>query len=87
MSSPSLSNKYENMLANIGGDKLLDSGIVELPGITIDKQLQFDQHICNVCMKAQRKLIVLMGIGKYLDFNMLRILFNHCLSLNLNFVH
>ena len=75
------------MLANIGGDKLLDSGIVELPGITIDKQLQFDQHICNVCMKAQRKLIVLMGIGKYLDFNMLRILFNHCLSLNLNFVH
>lgn len=44
-------------------------------GITIENELKFDQHISNVCMKAQRKLTVLTRTRKYLNFSMLKIRF------------
>ena len=68
-------NKYEQMWAKIGNDKILESRTVKLLGITIDNELKFDEHIDNVCMKAQRKLSVLARIRKYLDFNKLRTIF------------
>lgn len=48
---------------------------VKLLGITSVDELKFDEHICNVCMKAQRTLIVLTRIRKYLAFDKLRIFF------------
>ena len=67
-------NKYEQMWAKIGNDKIWESRTVKLLGITIDNELKFDVHI-DVCMKAQRKLSVLARIRKYLDFNKLRTIF------------
>ena len=37
--------------------------------MTIDNGLKFDERIDNVCIKYQRKLMMLMRIRKYLDFN------------------
>ena len=68
-------HKYENIWAKIGDDQIWESRTVKLLGITIDNELKFDEHISNVCDKAQRKLTVLTRIKKYLDFNKLRLLF------------
>ena len=62
------SNRYKQMWAKIGDDKIWESRTVKLLGITIDNELKFDEHISNVYMKAQRKLAVLTRIKKYLDF-------------------
>ena len=53
-------NKYEQMWAKIGNDKIWESRTVKLLGITIDNELKFDEHIDNIWMKAQRKLSVLL---------------------------
>ena len=45
-------SNYEQMWANIGGDKIWESKEVELLGITIDSDLKFDKHIDNICRKA-----------------------------------
>ena len=55
-------NKYEQMWAKIGDYKIYNN--YKLLGITIDKELKFDEHISNVYMKAQRKLTVLTRIKK-----------------------
>ena len=68
-------NKYEQMWAKIGNDKIWESRTVKLLGITIDNELKFDEHIDNICMKAQRKPSVLARIRKYLDFNKSRTIF------------
>ena len=68
-------NKHEQMWAKIDDDKIWESKAVRLLGIAIDNKLNFDKHISNVCMKAQRKLAVLTRIKKDLAFDKLRILF------------
>ena len=37
-------------------------------------ELKFDEHLGNVCLKANRKSTTLKRILKYLDFNKIRIL-------------
>jgi len=68
-------NKHEHMWAKIGEEKIWESKTVKLLGITIDNELKFDDHLSNVCKKAQQKLTVLTRINKYLDFNKMRLLF------------
>ena len=70
-----LGNKHEHMWARVGNDLIWESRTVKLLGITIDNELKFDEHISNICKKAQRKLTILMRLKKYLDFEKLRILF------------
>ena len=43
--------------------------------MTIDNELKFDEHLSNVCLKANRKLSALTRIRKYLDNKKIRILF------------
>ena len=64
-------NKYEQMWAKIGDDKIWESRTVKLLSITIDNEPKFDEHITNVYMKAQRKLTILTKMKKYLDFDKL----------------
>ena len=58
------SNRHEQMWAKIGDDKIWETKTVKLLGIRIDNVLKFDEHIGNVCTKAQRKLTVLARIKK-----------------------
>ena len=68
-------NKFEHLWAKIGNDRIWETRTVKLLGVTIDNDLKFDEHLTNVCLKANRKLSALTRIRKYLDFNKTRILF------------
>ena len=54
-----IGHHYEEMLVNIGEDKIWESKSLKLLGITIDKELKFDKHIDQVGLKANKKLNVL----------------------------
>ena len=68
-------NKFEHLWAKIGNNKIWETRTIKLLGITLDNELKFDEHLSNVCLKANRKLSALSRIKKYLDFNKMRILF------------
>jgi hypothetical protein len=40
---------------------------VKLLGVTIDSNLNFNNHISEICKKASRQLNILKRIGKYLN--------------------
>ena len=48
-------NKFEQMWVRIRDDKIWENRTVKLLGITID-ELKFDEHLTNICIKANRKL-------------------------------
>ena len=68
-------NKFEQMWVRIRDDMIWENRTVKLLGITIDNELKFDEHLTNICIKANRKLTVLTRMRKYLDFNKVRLLF------------
>ena len=69
-------NKFEQILwAKIGNTRIWENRTVKLLVITIDNELKFDEHISNVCLKANRKFSGLTKIRKYLDFKKIRIIF------------
>ena len=53
-----------------------ESDEVELPGLTIDKELHFSKHIGKLCRKAQYKLHALRRIRKYLSLEKAKMLGN-----------
>ena len=52
-------NKYA--LVNIGKDLIWESNDVKLLGVTIDRDLKFDQHVLNLCSKVNQKLSALFS--------------------------
>ena len=68
-------DKSEHLWTKRGNSRILENRTVKLLGITIANELKFDEHLSNVCLKANRKLSALMIMRKYLDFNKIRILF------------
>ena len=59
-------HKFEHLWVKIGNDKIWETRTVKILGITIDNKLKFDEHLHNVCLKANRKLSALMKIKKIL---------------------
>jgi len=68
-------HKAEEMFVKIGGDLLWEKKSVKLLGITIDSALNFNQHIHEICSKANRKLSALSRICRFLNFRKRRLLF------------
>ena len=68
-------NKFEHLWTKIGNNRIWGNRIVKLSGITIGKELGFDEYISNACLKANGELSALTRIRKYLGFNKIRILF------------
>ena len=60
----------------IGSITIKESDEVELLGITIDKALNFKNHIENLCCTAQYKLHALRRIRKYLTLGKAKLLGN-----------
>ena len=60
-------HKFEHLWAKIGNDKSWETRTVKLLGITIYNELKFDEHLNNVCLKANRKLLALISIRKFLE--------------------
>ena len=68
-------NIFEQMWVRIRDDMIGKNKTVKLLGIMIDNELKFDEQLSDICIKANRKLIVLTKMRKYLDFNKVRLLF------------
>ena len=51
------------------------SSDVKLLGVTIDRDLKFDNRVLKLCSRANQKLITLSRIAKLLSFNKRRTLF------------
>ena len=49
-------NKFEHLWTKIGNNRIWENRTVKLLGITIGNELKFDEHLSNVCLKANRKL-------------------------------
>ena len=47
---------------------------VKLLGLTINRNLDFDEHVASLCKKANQKLLALYRIAPYMGTNKLRIL-------------
>ena len=78
-------NNQDNNI-KIGKDIITSKTSVKLLGVTIDNKLNFNEHVDNICKKANNKLHALARIAKYLNPDKLRILmktfiesqFNYC---------
>ena len=57
----------KQILTNVD-DMIWENRIVTLLGVRIDSELKFDDHLTNICIKANTKLTVLTRMRKYLDF-------------------
>ena len=66
--------KFEHVWAMIGKNKIWESQHEKLLGITIDKNLKFNKHIADICVKAGRKLTALGRLSRLLPFNHRRLL-------------
>ena len=58
--------KQQNLTFTIDGNKIECESEVKLLGVTIDFQLNFNEHVSNICKKASRQLNVLKRIGIHL---------------------
>ena len=63
----------ENTSITIGQSPLMESQNEKLLGITVDKKLNFQAHINNVCKKAGQKLHALARVSKYMNEQQQRI--------------
>ena len=69
----------------IGSITIKESDEVELLGITIDKALNFKNHIENLCRTAQYKLHALRRIRKYLTLGKAKLLGNAFIDSQFNY--
>ena len=59
--------KSQNLSFNLSGNKIVCEDNVKLLGVTIDSDLNFDNHISEMCKKASRQLNISKRIGKYMN--------------------
>ena len=77
---------YEEMFVNIGIDKIWESKSIKFLGITIDKDLKFDKHIDQVCLKANKKPNVLSRVQSFLSAKKRKLILTHLLNPSSNAV-
>ena len=53
---------------------------VNLLGVTIDHELNFNDHVSKLCKKASTKLHALARVSKYISTNKLRIIMKAFIS-------
>lgn len=58
----------EQAWTRVGKNMIWGNKNVKLLGVTFDKELKFDQHIPDICGKANRKLSALVSMFKFLLF-------------------
>ena len=61
------------------------SDTVELPGNTLDKNINFKQHIQNICHKANNKTKDLFRIRKFLNLEQVQVLAEAYISSNFRY--
>ena len=61
-------HRYETLWANIGETRIWESKNEKLLGLTIDRSLNFDDHVFTLCKKTGRKLSAFSRISNYMSF-------------------
>ena len=61
-------HRHETLWANIGETRIWESKNEQLLGLTIDRNLNFDDHVFSLCKKAGRKLSTLSRISNCMNF-------------------
>ena len=61
-------HRYETLWTNIGETRIWQSKNEKLLGLTIDRNLNFAEHVFTWCNKAVRKLSALSRISNYMSF-------------------
>ena len=59
--------KHKMMFANTGQSRIWKSEKQKLLGVTIDKNLKFQEHIVKQCQKPEQKLSTLARVCKILN--------------------
>ena len=67
-------NTYEHLWIKVGDAMVWESSSEKLLGLTIDKNLNFNTHVKNICKKASQKLFALARVAKLLPFYRKRLL-------------
>ena len=73
----------EKVCVNIGTTQVTNSKCEKLLGITIDSNLNFEDHIASICKKVGAKLNALTRIANHMPFQKRKVLMNASLHLNL----
>ena len=60
----------------MGQAKIWESQSEKLLGVTIDRNLHFNNHLANICKKVSQKVFALSRVSKLLPFHRKRVLFN-----------
>ena len=64
----------ENVSATIDGHTIPASKSVTLLGVQIDNNLDFNEHVSNICKKVSKKLHALRRVSQHMSKNKLRII-------------
>ena len=67
-------HKHETVWAKIGETKIWESNKQKFLGVVIDRNLNFDEYVFDLCKKAGRKLSVLARLSNYMSFEKRKIL-------------
>ena len=74
-----------NVSAKIENDIIQGKASVKLLGITIDNNLNFNEHVSNLCKKASQKLHALARVAKFMETNKLRIIMKSFIECQFNY--
>ena len=66
--------RNENIWAYIGKEKIWESNKQKLLGLDIDRNPNFNEHVCSLCRKVGNKLPVLARLSNLMSFKQRRIL-------------
>ena len=61
-------HEHESVWAKIGETKIWESNRQKLLGVVIERNLNFDEIVFDLCKKAGRKLSVLARLSNYMSF-------------------
>ena len=80
-------SKYKNIEKNMSfdGKTIKSSDTVELLGITLDKNINFNRHIQHICQKANNKTKALFRTRKFLNLEQAQVLAEAYISSNFRY--
>ena len=67
-------HKHETVQAKRGETKIWESNKQKLLCVVLDRNLNFDEYVFDLCKKAGRKLSVLTRLSNYMNFEKRKIL-------------
>ena len=62
--------------AMVGKEKIWENKSKTILGITIDRDLSFNDHVSQICLKAGRKVTALRRMCRYINLNKRKLIFN-----------